>query len=318
MNLGPKVASPMSPEAWAGVSELSEQLVKTAGGRFRLIEEDEQSSLSRNSLYLPFPDFDGNAADVLAQNLEDRYQPGRYQQMLEEMRIGGRKVIVNKMAAELDEGKNIVVNMNHPSLIRSGIGFRLLSRALEEKGVEFDKAIIGGIALAGVEVSLDTDDESEGGFIPAYDAVGFVSNHLFVSVPNTKRASRFREKHKKEVDEHNSQMKEKLQELLNNKKGVLLMMLGSGTHDKPHKNNPDIIEIAPISESTIKLMRENRLGLVQAAVSDPPGKPMSFYLLGGPRNLLSTDQMHREMHTTAGFLTANSPDKRYIYLRPKT
>lgn len=308
MDLGTRVASPMSPEAWEGVRELSGRLVETAGGRFRLMPDTAETLDARTSLYIPCLEFENSQVDAVAEGLEPNYP-----EMVKSMHDAGRGIITNKIAADLDEGKNVAVNMNHPSLVRSGIGFRLICRALEDKGVEFDRAIIGGAAIVNLEVKLGTDDGA--GFMPAYDAMGLVSDHFFVSVPDTERASQVREKHKKEVSLHNTQMKEKLKELLDGKDGVLLLMLGSGTHDRPATDRSDVIEMAPISDGTCEILmdRQNRLSVVQAAVADIPNKPMEFYLLSGPNKLFSIKQMHREMGRTARFLTLNTLDFIYNY-----
>ncbi len=324
MDLGPRINSPMSPEAWSEVRGLSQRLADTAGGRFRLMNETATNQEAMTSLYVPCPEFEAALVDNLAASLEDKYKPGRYQEMVEEMHSGGREIVVNNIANDLESGKNIAVNMNHASLVRSGIGFRLLSRALEDKGVAFDKAIIGGAALLNVEVRLDDDEvsqsssepENEEGFMPAYDAIGLVSNHFFVSVPNTKRAENLREDYGEEVKQHNEQMKQTLAKLLESDEGVLLMMLGSGTHDRPREGDPTTIEMSAISDGTIEMIIENKLGTVQAALLDLPGKPMEFYLLSGPGSLSSKDQMHSEMGRTARFLSQHAPGAFYIYQKP--
>ncbi len=292
------IPSPLSAETLSMVKdELAAPHEGSVGGRFRLMKNTPDAI----PVYEPNFPVEGLDPDVLAAGLERQYPD-----IVDSMHSGHQGVILDKIAEGLDENKKMVVNMNHASLLRSGMGFRGLCKALEDIGVNnFETAAVIGVMLTQLEARLSAAEEGND-FIPATVVAGLMSDHSIITVPSTERVDSSNiMNRRREVIAHQRLAKAVLHELTEREKGMLILIIGSGTHDKitpgEEGDKPKLV-IGKVRNGTTKLIRENSLDVVQMGVRDIPGQPFDMQLLEAPELLTGKSQMDRKMARTARFL----------------
>lgn len=292
------IQSPLTTEALSVVrNELATPHEGSVGGRFRVMRNPPDHI----PVYEPNFPIEGLDPDVLAAGLEKRYP-----EIVESMHSGHQGVILDKIAEGLDENKKIVVNMNHASLLRAGSAFRGLCKALEDIGMDnFESAAIIGIMLTQLETRLSAGDEGDD-YVPAAVAAGLMSDHSINTVPSTDRVdSSSIMQYKKEVIAHQQLAKAVLKELTGREKGMLILIISSGTHDtitSAEDGEKPKLTIGKVRAGTTKLIRENGLHVVQMGVRDIPGQAFDAQLLEAPELLSDKKQMDRKMARTARFL----------------
>jgi hypothetical protein len=305
-------------EAWGEIRELARIHEGSAGGRFQPLENTPEHQEVRTSLYLPGAPQTGEFIDDLAEGLEETYPA-----IAEEINQGAQGDFMDEIASAVNSGGKVVFNMNHAGLFRSGIGYRLPCKALEERGCSFDKAVIGSATLLNLKAQLIgksqrekglTEEEKASSYVPAYTGVSWISDHFFISIPPTERMKDSGlAAYKDEVSLHNEQMKGLLRKLLDGDEGVLILMLGSGTHDKPKEKDPSTMRMFPISDGTVDFVKDNELLVAEAAILDLPDRPMGFYLMSGPQKINTPEQMHENAAKKARLLGKKAVDVSFEY-----
>lgn len=313
--IGERIMSPLSEEAHAMVrTDLAGPHVGSAGGRFRYSDDIAESTQAQRSLYTHNDRIPGEAVDAIAGELQSRYP-----EIVEAMHSGHQGVILDKMAEGLQEKKKIVVDMNHAGLINSGIGFRAPCSALENLGVEFETVSIEGIMLPHLKVWLSKeapptqDQEDESGFMPTPSGVKLLSRHAFRSIPKTESTEELRAKFPDEVTAHNRLLKETFQRLMSVDEGMLILVIGSGTHDRRKPGDPSVIEMKPVAQGLIDMFIENELEVAEVAIQDIDEHPFDVTLVEGPEPVTSMEQMNRRKNRLARFMTEKVAGVSYEY-----
>lgn len=304
------IQSPISSEGLMVVrKELSAH--NANGDRFRLVKMPENGILTA-PLYIPDPAVPGDVVDELAAGIE----PG-YTDVADAMLEGKQGEIVYQIAEGLENNENYMVNMNHASLFRSGMGHRGLCRALEKLGVKFDKALFAGIMLAFLETRLTEDlpdrttPPSDEEFMDALAATGFLG-HTIVTVPNSEKVKNSGlMKFEEEVTRHRRMGKQVLGCLAGSENGMIALIIGGGTHDvltRPaDSGGKPTLTIKRVPVGSAGLAIENKLKVVQMSIVDAPGYQFDATLVRPPVEITQPDQMHGLMLETVHDLRTKMP-----------
>lgn len=304
------IQSPISPEGLiVARNELSAP--NADGDRFRLAKMPAGKILT-SPLYIPDPLVSSDVVDQLATGIEPRYT-----EVADAMLEGEQGDIVYQIAEGLENDENYMVNMNHASLFRSGVGHRGLCRALEKLGVKFDKALFAGIMLAYLEVRLGEDvpgredPPSDEEYMQALAATGFLG-HTIVTVPNSEKVKKSGlMEFEDEVTLHRKMGKQVLSCMADHENGMIALIIGSGTHDiltmpEDGAERPKLT-IKRVPEGSARLAIENKLKVIQMSITDVPGYPFDATLVRPPTEITHPDQMHGLMLDTTYDLRAKMP-----------
>lgn len=322
IELGERVLSPLSEQAHAAVrTELAGPHDGSADGRFRYSDDTPENRLAQRSLYNRNESMPGSVVDAIATNLQRGYP-----EIVGSMHKGHQAVMLDQIAEGLESKKKIVIDMNHAGLIHSGIGFRAVCSALEDLGVEFDTASVEGIMLPHLKVWLnkedppledDSDKESGGdGFMPTQSGVALVSRNALKAIPNTDNTGELRKRFTKEVSAHTKLYMEVFRKLMASDIGMLVLIIGSGTHDRRKADDPNVIEMKPVAPGLINMFVDNELEVAEMALVDVDGYPFDAILAEGPSPVTSLEQMARRKGRLARLLGEQVAGVSYEYQRP--
>ncbi|HEX5456638.1 MAG TPA: hypothetical protein VFW77_04740 [Candidatus Saccharimonadales bacterium] len=312
------IESPLSPEAIIVIhDELAAPHAGSEDGRFRLVEEIP-TSLALYEYSEPIPGF---SPKELARGLEKK----RYPEVVEAMHTGHQAVMLDKIAEGLEDNKKYVLNLNHASLTRSGMGFLALMEALEDIGVtDFETAGVIGAMVTQLEVMLKAYEPgrqktlTKDDYILATAAAGLICDHRVTTVPNSERVKKSGlMAYEDEVTGHRTMAKGAFKALSKVDKAMLILLITSGTHDilvpGAGAEGKDKLVMRRVGGGSSGLAINNGLEMIQMNVQDIPGYPYNAVLLEPPERITSHEQVERKMVRTARFQQEATPDVEVEY-----
>lgn len=205
--------------------------------------------------------------------------------------------IVDQVCEELENGKSIVLVTNHAKLIDIAVAEAVLFTRLARQGVTPKTAIIISKVVSMIGVKFGEDP------IPAADALTWLCDDIYLSIPRTKAVedAHLDSKLKVAAQIHNSEISDRIGRLLS-EGGVLLGAAASGHVD--HRNQGRNITLETISNGTSRIMSggEATLVLPVAIWSDTKSGTVLFDFVDGPRKV-DVDSAHDVMGKIAMSLT---------------
>lgn len=277
--------------------------VEASDGLFTLLDHDEETYAAQS---LGTWHVDGNpegpgTVKWIARGIEPRFDT--FTDVLTARESEEHEI--SRIGEQLQKGQNIILVTNHGDLKDIAYTLAAYYIKLKEMKYSFHSSLVMSKIISFIGVGEDGDS--------AVDILKNICDEEFFSFPRTKSIENSRIA-SKVVGSYNEVVRTIMSRRLSNGNN-LFAMAASGTTDKQHEDNGNIVEMGTIGRGTAKLMRTPNSLVVPVAVWITPENVL-FEPCDIPRAITSDEQAHDVMNHIAETLSSRVPGKSFVYDRP--
>lgn len=244
------------------------------------------------------------AVEIIATSAENRFP-----EYMQGLQSSENKKIVDFSGEILKSGGNIMLVTNHGDTVDIGLAHAGFYAALDRADYRMKTGMIISKMITRVAYILDKNSPA----IPATDALKLICDDVFLSFPRTEsmRRSKMFSFIPDHIDNHNRKLRGDIEQR-QDEGGYLLAVAGSGTTDKPSKDDENTYEMGQLSQGTIDMMKHPHTLVVPMAVWLKDEKAV-FEFCSNPRAVSNEAEAHKVMQDIAAKLEEVVPDKKFVY-----